>query len=305
MTAGERISVCLATYRRIPQLTALLSDLLEQTRPPDELAVVDNDAAGSARAVVEDFARRAPFPVHYEVQPEKNISLTRNRTVAAAGGDWLAFIDDDERAPRDWLERLAQAQRAHDADGVLGPVLPDVPASAPAWIRRGRFYEWPRTNTGTPVPHNHLRFGNVLLRGSLVRTSTAPFDPAFGITGGEDGDLLVRLARGGASIVWCDEAPVHEPVDASRLSLRWLLRRALRGGQDYARHCRRGLYRPTGKLRDAVLFARSFAQALAAIALALLLLPFGRHRSAHWLMKAVANLGKLSAYWGWHYHEYA
>jgi succinoglycan biosynthesis protein ExoM len=54
-----------------------------------------------------------------------------------------------------------------------------------------------------------------------------------------------------------------------------------------------------------VLFGRSLAQAVAAILLAAVLLPFGLHRSAHWLMKASANLGKLSAYWGWHYHEYA
>ena len=50
---------------------------------------------------------------------------------------------------------------------------------------------------------------------------------------------------------------------------------------------------------------RSLAQTVAALALALILLPAGRHRSAHWLCKAAANAGKLSAFWGWHYHEYA
>ncbi len=299
------LSICLATYRRNAQLTLLLEDLRLQTRLPDQLVVVDNDASGHARPVVEAYSRVAPFPVHYEVQPEKNISITRNRTVAAASGQWLAFIDDDERAPADWLERLECARLQHDADGVLGPVVPVVPASAPDWIRRGHFYDWPRTRSGNLVPHNHLRFGNLLLRGALLRGGAAPFDPAFGRTGGEDGDLLVRLARGGARIVWCDEAIVHEPVEDARLSLRWLLRRSLRGGQDFARHTRRGLYAQSGTLGAAALFLRSLVQTLAALALALVLLPLGRHRSAHWLMKASANLGKLSAFWGWHYHEYA
>ena len=54
----------------------------------------------------------------------KNISLTRNRTVALASGDWLAFIDDDERAPAAWLEQLAETAERFGADGVLGPVEP-------------------------------------------------------------------------------------------------------------------------------------------------------------------------------------
>src|SRR5690242_5495960 len=103
------ISLCIATYRRTERLSALLDDLVKQHRLPNEITVVDNDAAGSARAVVE--RRRtsgAPFPIHYDIQPVKNISLTRNRTVELASGDWIAFIDDDERAPVTWLKRLAQ-----------------------------------------------------------------------------------------------------------------------------------------------------------------------------------------------------
>lgn len=305
MSGEPRVSVCLATYRRPDRLEALLNDLRCQTRPPDELVVVDNDAAGSAAQVVTRARLAAPYPVIYQIQPEKNISLTRNRTVELASGDWLAFIDDDERAPANWLQALLAACAAHDADGVLAPVVPLVPASAPSWIRRGNFYDWPRTQTGNVVPANHLRFGNLVLRAALLRTGEPPFDPAYGRTGGEDGDLLVRLARGGARLIWCDEAPVCEPVDASRLSLRWLLHRSLRGGQDYARHSLRGRYGHAGHAARLQLLLRSFGQAAAALLLALLTLPFGTHRCAHWLMKASANLGKLSAFLGWHYHEYA
>jgi succinoglycan biosynthesis protein ExoM len=94
------VSVCIATYRRAERLAAVLDDLTRLTRLPDEVVVVDNDAAASARPVVEHRLREgAPFPIRYAVQPVKNISLTRNKTVELAGGDWLAFIDDDERAP--------------------------------------------------------------------------------------------------------------------------------------------------------------------------------------------------------------
>ena len=300
------VSVCIATYRRSDRLSALLEDLTQQRRKPGELIVVDNDVGESARRVVErQTAHGAPFPIRYAVQPIKNISLTRNETVALAGGEWIAFVDDDERAPEAWLHQLLDAAERFGADGVLGPVVPIVPPTAPAWIRRGRFYEFPRFPTGTVVPPHRLRFGNVLVRSMWLRDIPGPFDPAYGLTGGEDGDLLSRLVQRGARVVWCDEAVVHEPVEAARLSLRWLLRRALSGGQDFARHSLKGRYGSMSGGARALFFSRALIQAIAAIGLALLSLPAGRHRAAHWLTKVAANIGKLSVFWGWRYREYA
>lgn len=300
------ISVCIATHRRPERLRALLGDLAQQRHPPLEVVVVDNDAAESGRIAVEQArSSGTPFALHYATQPEKNVALTRNRTVALARGDWLAFIDDDERAPPDWLERLADAAGRLGADGVLAPVEPLLPAGAPAWLRRGQFYQWPRLPSGTVVPIKLLRFGNVMLRASAVRAQDPVFDPAYGLTGGEDGDLLARLVQAGARIVWCDDAPVTEPIERSRLSLRWLLLRALRGGQDFARHVLAGRHGPVTPWRRAALFGRALAQAVVAASLALACLPLGRHVAAHWLTKVSANVGKLSAFAGLHYREYA
>jgi succinoglycan biosynthesis protein ExoM len=305
LPAAPGISVCIATYRRLDRLEAVLGDMVNQQVLPSEVIVVDNDAAGSARPVIERCRQaQPPFPIHYAIQPVKNISLTRNRTVELANCEWLAFIDDDERAPDIWIARLVGAAREYGAEGVLGPVDPVVPPDAPRWILRGRFYDFPRMKTGSVVPNNRLRFGNVLLRASPVKALAMPFDPAYGLTGGEDGDLLSRLALAGMRIVWCDEAIVYEPVEKSRLNLTWLLRRSLRGGQDFARHSLTGRYGPRGAERVR-LFMRSLVQLIAAAGLAVILLPFGRHHAAHWLTKASANLGKLSIFLGWHYREYA
>ncbi|MDP9064744.1 MAG: glycosyltransferase [Pseudomonadota bacterium] len=300
------MSVCIATYRRPERLAAVLADLTLQNRRPDEVVVVDNDAAASARSVVEErLELGAPFPIRYAVQPLKNISLTRNKTVELASGDWLAFLDDDERAPVAWLGQLVEAAARFGADAILGPVDPIVPANAPDWIRRGRFYDFPRMPTGTVIPPNRLRFGNVLVNGGWIRGMDGPFDPALGLTGGEDGDLLSRLAQRGARIVWCDEALVHEPVEASRLCLGWLLRRALSGGQDFGRHALAGRYGAMSRPKRALFFLRALAQALAAAVLTVLVWPLGRHHAARWLATLSANIGKLSVFWGWRYREYA
>jgi succinoglycan biosynthesis protein ExoM len=159
-------------------------------------------------------------------------------------------------------------------------------------------------SSGSVVPPNRLRFGNLILRASAVKGMDVIFDPAYGLTGGEDGDLLSRMSLRGARIVWCDEAVVHEPIEKSRLTLTWLLRRSMRGGQDFARHFLSGRY---GKRRGGRvgLFARALFQLLGAALLAVATLPFGRHHAAHWLTRMTANVGKLSVFLGWHYREYA
>jgi len=273
---------------------------------PDEIVVVDNDASGSARQVVDSHRKATPsLPIHYEIQPQRNIALTRNRTVALANGDWLAFIDDDERAPETWLAQLLAAADKYEAHAVLAPVVPVVPEDAPAWIKRGRFYDFARMASGESVPLNRMRFGNVIVRGDWLRNEPGPFDVRYGLITGEDADLLIRLVNKGAKVVWDDEAIVHEPVERSRLSFRWLLQRALSGGQEFARKTLAGSYGKVSMPDRIKLFMRSLIQMLMGAVLSVITLPLGRHRSVQWLVRSSANLGKLSVFWGWTYREYA
>jgi succinoglycan biosynthesis protein ExoM len=301
-----KISVCIATFRRQSQLRELLKDLFDQELLPLDVVVVDNDATGSARNTVDEFrGSGCPFVLTYAIQPERSIPLTRNMTVQLAAGDWLAFVDDDERAPRNWLRQLSECVTTHAADGALAPVEPRIPESAPAWIRRGNFYGWPRIPSGSLLPAENLRFGNLMLRGSIVRALPGPFDLNFALSAGEDVDMLLRLVNRGARLVWCDEAEVWEPVEAKRLSLRWLLLRGYSGGQAF------GLIRiagTLGKVNLPMLVALSVqwtVQLFAALLLAVVSLPRGRHRSVVWLIKAWANAGKLTALTGRRYSAYA
>jgi succinoglycan biosynthesis protein ExoM len=160
-------------------------------------------------------------------------------------------------------------------------------------------------NSGEDVPLNRLRFGNALLRAAPLRAEPGPFDPEYGLTTGEDADLLVRLIGKGSRVIWCDEAIVTEPVEQSRLSLRWLLQRALSGGQEFTRKTLAGRYGAVTTPDRVKFIAVAITQLVVATGLAMLLLPAGRHRAARWLIRASANLGKLSVFWGWRYHEYA
>ncbi len=294
------IDACIATYRRPRQLQRLLADLRLQVLPAAthlRVIVVDNDRLASAREVV-DAARADGLDVTYEVQPEQNISLTRNAALALATAPLIAIADDDESAPVDWLATLLSAMGRFDADIVMGPVAGVLPADTPGWVRKGGFFAGAVAPTGKLLRYGGA--GNVLMKRHWVEKGKA-FDPTLGLRGGEDTELFFRLSRQGARIVWCQEARLEEHIGPDRTTLRWLLRRALRAGQTYADV----VERPANGLRLFAWAVRRFFLLCAGLIGAALVWPLGRHHAVRLLMGAARSAGQLSTLGRYRTLEYA
>jgi succinoglycan biosynthesis protein ExoM len=292
------VEVGIATFRRPAQLAQTLASVATQTYAPSRIIVVDNDAVGSARGIVETFAANSSLAVHYAIEPRQNIALARNRVLAEAQAPYVAFIDDDETAASDWLAALVTAAVRLGADAVFGRVDAVLQPMAPRWIRAGAFFQRPRVPTGTPV--NWGSSANALYRLAAIRSLERAFDPRYGRTGGEDLDLSRRLFLAGCSLRACDEAIVTESVPATRTTLRWLTRRAFRGGQSHAdvyRRNRKPLHRAghaTGRALAALLVAP------VAVAWALV----DRSRGIRLWLRVVGWLGQAAAALPWRYEEY-
>jgi succinoglycan biosynthesis protein ExoM len=237
-SGAATVTVCIPTFRRPGMLLRCLDALARQTRDGFgvDVVVVDNDAAHSARPAVADWAKRNAVVVHYVSEVRQNIALARNAAVAAATGQFVAFIDDDEFADPDWLRRMLACCERNGAAGVLGPVLPWFEGTPPDWLVASGLCLRRSFATDTPLTDvRYMRTGNVLLRRSVFEGLAEPFDPRFGRTGGEDADFFGRMLAAGHWFVWCDEAPVHEEVPAARQTLRYHLDRALVRGVSEAR----------------------------------------------------------------------
>jgi succinoglycan biosynthesis protein ExoM len=260
----QSVDVCIATYRRPAQLAQLLAALARQGGPAIALRVIviDNDAGGSARPAVEQARAAGGPPLLYHIEPEQNIALARNRGLALCRADYIALIDDDELPSPQWLRALLDCAHVWRADVVFGPVHSVLPPDAPAWAHA--CYRKPDRRTGATVRHGGA--GNVLLRRDVLAQSYW-FDPAFGLTGGEDTDWFFRLHLQGKRLIWCAEAEASEPVPPARLQPRWARLRAFRGGQTYYRVFVRR-YRPGAAV---FWFAAKSAQLLGGLALAPLL----------------------------------
>jgi succinoglycan biosynthesis protein ExoM len=289
---APRVDVCVCTFRRPQQLARLLDALAaQQTQGAFTLGivVVDNDPAASAASVLQAFRARAALPLRHAHEPAANIARARNRACAAATGDFVAMIDDDELPGPHWVAQMLRTLQATGADGVLGPVRPRYEIPPPAWVLRGGFCERARHPTGTRLTRaRQLRTGNLLIRRERLLAEAGPFDPALGRSGGEDSDFFRRRLAHGDTYVWCDEAAVWEAVPAERLTRGYFLRRAWLRGVVNARRAR--------------LLSTDAAKSLAAASVYTLALPLLApipHLFMHALVRDCDHLGKLLALCGW------
>ena len=251
------------------------------------VVVVDNDGLESAKAVSSQFGETSAVPITYCVEPQQNIALARNRAVANAKGDFIAFIDDDEFPTRAWLLTLFKQSVERKVDGVLGPVKPHYDVQPPKWVIAGKFYDRPSYPTGFVIDWRKGRTGNVLLRRSVFEGMAEPFRVQFG-GGAEDQDFFRRMIESGKVFIWCDEAVAYEVVPPIRWKRTFMIRRALLRGKMAFNH-------PTARTRE-------IAKSMIAVPIYAVALPFsavlGHHRFMNCLLKLFDHGGKVLALFG-------
>lgn len=301
MSARHSLAITVITYQR-PELLRLLLQSLQRQQAPDDcevrVIVVDNDAAGTAHEDCGDI--EGPFPVSWQVEPDPGIPAARQRSVdLAEQDDYVIFIDDDEQAPDGWLARIWETMQRTGADVVTGPVRGVLPPDAPSWARHSDVYSSVgKHETGTRLRKAYTN--NTIVARRVLDAVQPAFHPAFRFTGSSDLHLFLRVSKAGFTIVWDDDAEVVETVPWSRLSLRWLVRRAFRSGSGDT--ISRVLIDPRPRTY-LLCTGLGIARAGSGLALAVLGIasPSARIKG---LRRIASAAGSLAGLWGVNYAEY-
>jgi len=300
-SAPRHATFCVTTYQRPVGLARLL-DAIARLEPADgwefDVVVVDNDPQGSARSVVE---AASGLVVRHVLEPARGIAQVRNRALReTVTSPWIVFLDDDEWPEPAWWQRMVEVEARTQADVVIGPSEPVFEANPPDWIREGRFFERERFPTGTEIPFWLARTSGVLIRrASFEHLGDRPFDERAPLAGGEDVRFFKDLHRAGATIVWVDEAVVHEFVPATRSNAKWLLRRAFRTGNSRSVEL---LLEGAGPARRAKRVGRGFADI--GVGIGHLVVARTKAERMQGVSRSALGLGLMAGAFGMRYDEY-
>jgi len=98
---NPKVSVVIPTYNRAATVQNAIQSVLAQTFFDLEVIVVDDGSSDdTGKALRDAFGNR----IRYYFQRNQGASVARNRGIAEARGEWIAFLDSDDLWEREKLE---------------------------------------------------------------------------------------------------------------------------------------------------------------------------------------------------------
>jgi GT2 family glycosyltransferase len=206
------VAAVIPHWNRRDLLPPLFASLRAQTRPFDEILVVDNGSTDGSAAVAGDAGANV-------LRLERNFGFAAavNRGIEAAAADWVAILNNDVTLEPQWLERLLEAALQEDAWFATGKILnafhPELIDGTFDELSRGACAD--RCGSGKPDAPlwnrpRRIRFAPMtaaLFRKDLF-TELGGLDESFG-SYMEDVEFGLRCALSGCEGIYAPAAVAH------------------------------------------------------------------------------------------------
>ena len=217
-----RVSVIVPTFKEPGSVRRALLSLFDQDLDKDqyEVIVVDSSPDDSVVATVRELHASAPCALRLLTKKPEGPGPSRNLGASQARGEFLAFMDSDCMASREWVRSGLAA--FEDSIGIVqGRTIPEpgVPLGVFTWYvvveQENHIYECANLFYRRPAFEEAGGF------------DTAYNDPADLVMGGEDVDLAWRVKRNGWRSRFCRECLVYHEVQPIGV-WRWIYIKRLR-----------------------------------------------------------------------------
>jgi len=114
------VSVIIPTYNREKFLPYALESVRAQTYKNWELIIIDDGSTDNTENICRNFAKNIDQPFKYFYQENQGVASARNYGLKVAKGDFIAFLDSDDRwYPWHLAKNLRAFEYNHDLNFVF------------------------------------------------------------------------------------------------------------------------------------------------------------------------------------------
>lgn len=184
---AQRVSVIIPTFNSAGMVLEAVESVLGQTVPADEIIVVDDGSTDETAEVLAPYFDR----IRYLKQENQGVAAARNRGIAEATGDLIAFLDADDVWHSRKLELQVRVISERPEVGMVGTRIFDWPGAVSEMkYKQNQIYS--RVAWWELVVRNRFTASSVMVRRALLE-KVGPFDEQ--LQGPEDLDLWLRIAE--------------------------------------------------------------------------------------------------------------
>ena len=113
-----KVSVILPVYNVEPYLDEALTSLTSQTLDDIEVIAVNDGSTDQSEQILKRFQEQYPFVSYYN-QPNSGQSAARNHALKYAKGDYIYFMDSDDKVNTDMLRLCYDYAQQTQADFIF------------------------------------------------------------------------------------------------------------------------------------------------------------------------------------------
>ena len=199
------VSVIIPTYRHAEYVGRALDSVFAQTFREYEVIVVNDGSPDDTAQVLAPLVQEGRITTYIE-QKNAGQASARNRGIAAAQGEFIALLDDDDWWPAEKLAWQVEALRADPACAVVYGIPLPVDEKGESTVPQdgyGNRMDWPASGPSGAVYEQMLSRcwlispGQALVRRSALAGDRNIFDPQ--LRGCDDWDLWLRIAERGST----------------------------------------------------------------------------------------------------------
>jgi glycosyltransferase involved in cell wall biosynthesis len=129
-----KVSVILPVYNVEPYLDEALTSLTSQTLDDIEIIAINDGSTDNSEQILKQYQERCPFFSYYN-QQNQGQSAARNHGLQHAQGDYIYFMDSDDKVDTDMLRQCYEYAEQTQADFILfdGDKMMEEGAHPVAW----------------------------------------------------------------------------------------------------------------------------------------------------------------------------
>ena len=196
------VSVVIPAFNVAAWIAATIDTVLAQSRPADEIVVIDDGSTDDTARVLERYGGA----LRVVRQPNRGLAEARNAGADAATGDRLFFLDGDDTLLPTCLERVGAAMDALPGVAVVVPNFYEVRADETHvhWPVHSGIRLLGREAATAQIRRNDLSSNAMHRREVFLRHRFRPM-----AWGNEDMDLWIRMLLAGEQVAMFGEPLVN------------------------------------------------------------------------------------------------